>query len=94
MKKGEDPDIRIPGAEFSGTTESPKVYNGNVIVDITDVASISNAIIKGNLIITGTVSEDIIISNIKVEGNLDLSAVKGDSDNSFENIEVTGETNI
>ncbi|OMC81339.1 5'-nucleotidase C-terminal domain-containing protein [Viridibacillus sp. FSL H8-0123] len=94
VKKGEDPDIRIPGAEFSGTTESPKVYNGNVIVDITDVASISNAIIKGNLIITGTVSEDIIISNIKVEGNLDLSAVKGDSDNSFENIEVTGETNI
>ncbi|MEK5528408.1 5'-nucleotidase C-terminal domain-containing protein [Viridibacillus sp. FSL R5-0468] len=94
VKKGEDPDIRIPGAEFSGTTESPKVYNGNVIVDITDVASISNAIIKGNLIITGTVSDDIIISNIKVEGNLDLSAVKGDSDNSFENIEVTGETNI
>ncbi|MGE7838663.1 bifunctional metallophosphatase/5'-nucleotidase [Viridibacillus arvi] len=92
VKKGEDPDIRIPGTEFSGTTESPKVYNGNVIVDITNVASLSNAVIKGNLIITGTLSENITISNIKVEGNLDLSAVKGDSDNSIENIEVTGET--
>ncbi|MGG0666894.1 5'-nucleotidase C-terminal domain-containing protein [Viridibacillus arvi] len=92
VKKGEDPDIRIPGTEFSGTTESPKVYNGNVIVDITNVSSLSNAVIKGNLIITGTLSENITISNIKVEGNLDLSAVKGDSDNSIENIEVTGET--
>ncbi|MGF9977618.1 bifunctional metallophosphatase/5'-nucleotidase [Viridibacillus arvi] len=92
VKKGEDPDIRIPGTEFSGTTESPKVYNGNVIVDITNVSSLSNAVIKGNLIITGTLSENITISNIKVEGNLDLSAVKGESDNSIENIEVTGET--
>lgn len=92
MKKGGNPDIEIPGAKFSGTTESPKVYNGNVTVDITDVASLSNAVIKGNLFIKGTISKGITISNIKVEGNLDLTAVKGDSKDSFENIEVTGET--
>ncbi|MGE7622645.1 bifunctional metallophosphatase/5'-nucleotidase [Viridibacillus sp. NPDC096237] len=92
VQKGGNLDIEIPGAEFSGTTESPKVYNGNVTVDITDVTFLSNAVIKGNLIVKGTISKEITISNIKVHGNLDLTAVEGDSNNSFENIEVTGET--
>ncbi|MFE6168544.1 bifunctional metallophosphatase/5'-nucleotidase [Viridibacillus arvi] len=97
VSEEENPNAELPGgnvagADFSGTISTPKVYKESVTVDITDISSLSNAVIKGDLIITGTLSKNITISNIKVEGNLDLSAVKGDSDNSFNNIEVTGET--
>ena len=56
--KDEKPDNEYPGGtidakDFSGTVEVPKIYNGDVTVSVTDVSFLGNAIIKGNLTITG-----------------------------------------
>ncbi|MFZ7946323.1 5'-nucleotidase C-terminal domain-containing protein [Neobacillus sp. 19] len=55
----------VPAASFSGTAENPKVYNGNVIVDVTGVDKLENAIVKGNLTIKGGMVE---LNNVTVEG--------------------------
>ncbi|WP_240035166.1 5'-nucleotidase C-terminal domain-containing protein [Neobacillus notoginsengisoli] len=55
----------IAGDKFSGTVDNPKVYNGNVIVDVTNVDKIENAIVKGNLTIKGGFVD---IINVTVEG--------------------------
>lgn len=77
--------------EFGGTAQEPKTHQGNIEVDITDVHGLSNAVITGDLVLTGTPSETFTFTNIKVEGSLDLSALEGNSIN-FEGIEVGGET--
>ncbi|MGE7919917.1 bifunctional metallophosphatase/5'-nucleotidase [Viridibacillus sp. NPDC093762] len=97
VSEEENPNTELPGgnvagADFSGTTSTPKVYKESVTVDITDISSLSNAVIKGDLIITGTLSKDITISNIKIEGDLVLSSIVGKNLTSFNNIEVAGET--
>ena len=46
-------------------------------VDITDASKLENAVIKGDLKLTGTSTENLTFSNIKVEGNLDVSGVEG-----------------
>lgn len=76
--------------EFNGTSQKPKVFEGNIKVDITDITGITkleNAVIAGNLVLTGTASKITTFSNIKVKGNLDVSGIKG-SDISFDGIEV------
>lgn len=88
-------DVEIPGGDiedkdFSGTPEAPKTYAGDVTVDISDVASIQNAVVKGNLIITGTRPGALTIDNLTIEGNLDLSGL--DANVEFKNIKVIGET--
>lgn len=80
------------GNDFSGSDTENKVYSADVTVNITDVSSLSNAVVKGNLTIIGNASQHLNISNIKVEGNLDLSGVKGDILSKLSNIEVTGDT--
>lgn len=72
--------------EFNGTSQKPKVFEGNIKVDITGISKLENAVINGDLILTGSTSK-ITFSNIKVKGNLDVSSVKG-SEISFDGIEV------
>ncbi|MGE8080448.1 5'-nucleotidase C-terminal domain-containing protein [Peribacillus loiseleuriae] len=83
----------IAGADFSGTSETPKVYKSDVTVSITNVASLKNAVVKGNLTLTGTVTDKVSFSNITVEGNLDVSGLDG-TIYDFNGITVNGETNL
>lgn len=92
----QDPDIEFPGGAvdaktFSGTPDALKVYNGDVTVALTDIAFLGNAIIKGNLIITGTPSSNMTLSNITVKGNFDLSGLNGENFD-LDGIIVDGET--
>ncbi|MFJ5714126.1 5'-nucleotidase C-terminal domain-containing protein [Neobacillus sp. NPDC093127] len=56
----------IPAASFSGTASNPKVYFGNVIVDVTGVSKLEYATVKGNLTLKGGTSVDL--STVTVEG--------------------------
>ncbi len=56
----------VPAASFSGTAANPKVYNGNVIVDVTGVAKLEYATVKGNLTLKGNTGVEL--SNVTVEG--------------------------
>ena len=49
--------------------------------------------IKGDLKLTGTSIENLTFSNIKVEGNLDISEIEGSTIN-LSGIEVTGDTTL
>lgn len=90
---GEYPGGDYNGDDFSGTVDVPKVYNGNVTVDITDVLKLENAVVRGNLTFIGTATETITFSNIKVTGNLILTDLNGSIFN-FSGIEVDGDTII
>nr|WP_249661211.1 5'-nucleotidase C-terminal domain-containing protein [Lysinibacillus fusiformis] len=85
------PDENIAETEFSGTVTTPKVYEGNVTVDINNISILENAVVKGHLIITGTVTNELSFVNVKVEGNLDLSKIDVDKVD-FDGITVNGET--
>lgn len=85
------PDKNIPESEFSGTADKLKVYEGNVTVNIKDISSLENAVVKGNLIITGIVKDEFSFTNVQVEGNLDLSEIDAEKVN-FDGITVNGET--
>ncbi|EAZ83778.1 2',3'-cyclic nucleotide 2'-phosphodiesterase/3'-nucleotidase bifunctional periplasmic precursor protein [Bacillus sp. B14905] len=85
------PDENIAETEFSGTVTTPKVYEGNVTVDINNISILENAVVKGQLIITGTVTNELSFVNVKVEGNLDLSKIDVDKVD-FDGITVNGET--
>jgi 2',3'-cyclic-nucleotide 2'-phosphodiesterase (5'-nucleotidase family) len=58
--------LTVPAASFSGTVASPKVYNGNVIVDVTGVAKLEYATVKGNLKLIGNTNVELF--NVTVEG--------------------------
>ncbi|MGE6487607.1 bifunctional metallophosphatase/5'-nucleotidase [Paenisporosarcina sp. NPDC076898] len=85
------PGGNVPAEDFSGTVENPKVYAGNVTVSVSNISSLENAVVKGNLVLTGTLSDSATFSNIKVEGSLDASGLDTDR-MQFEGIEVTGDT--
>jgi 2',3'-cyclic-nucleotide 2'-phosphodiesterase (5'-nucleotidase family) len=57
----------VPAASFSGTEASPKVYNGNVIVDVTGVAKLEYATVKGNLTLRGNAGVELF--HVTVEGD-------------------------
>ena len=40
------PDKNIPESEFSGIVDKPKVYEGNVTVDINNISLLENAVVK------------------------------------------------
>lgn len=69
----------IPAADFSGTPEKLKVYNGDVTVSLSDVSKLENAVVKGNLTLVGSPSTSVSFSNLTVEGNADFTGL--DSDN-------------
>jgi len=92
----EEPGTELPGGEvtsedFSGTVDAPKVYNGDVTVSVTGVASFENVTVKGNLILTGTPTGNVSFANITVKGNLDLSGLDGETFD-FDGITIDGET--
>lgn len=84
------PATPVPAEEFSGTETEPKVYEGNVIVSVTDASKLENATIKGDLILTGVPSATLSLTNIKVEGSADFSGLDGDDFN-FDGLTVAGE---
>lgn len=85
-----DPTV-VLAKDFGGTADAPKTHEGNVVVDITDVASLENAVVKGNLTLTGTPPDDFTFSQVTVEGNLDLSGLNGKTV-SMSGVTVNGET--
>jgi len=91
IANSQQPDQNVDGADFSGTTGQPKVYEGNVTVSISNIASLANAVVKGNLILTGTVPTQFSFSDLTVGGNLDLSKLTGDIFD-FDGVTVAGDT--
>lgn len=81
----------VSAADFSGTVEEPKVYEGNIIVSVTEAEKLENAVIMGDLILTGTPKETFSMTNIEVKGNADFSGLDGDVFN-FDGLTVAGET--
>ncbi|MGG4266953.1 bifunctional metallophosphatase/5'-nucleotidase [Peribacillus simplex] len=79
--------------DFGGTADAQKKHEGNIVVDITDIASLENAVVKGNLTLTGTPPDRFTFSNVTVEGNLDISEPNGKTV-SMNGITVKGETNF
>lgn len=74
---------------FSGTPGSPKVYNGDITVRVSNVSQLQNARINGNLRIIGHAATTITFSDIQVEGNLDLTQLGGNNVN-LSGIDVKG----
>lgn len=77
--------------DFGGTADAPKTHEGNVVVDIADIASLEHAVVKGNLTLTGTPADDFTFSEVTVEGDLDLSGLNGKTV-SLSGVTVNGET--
>ena len=85
-----DPTV-VLAKDFGGTADAPKTHNGNIVVDITDIASLEHAVVKGNLTLTGTPPDDFTFSEVTVEGDLDLSGLYGKTV-SLSGVTVNGET--
>ncbi|WP_241665169.1 bifunctional metallophosphatase/5'-nucleotidase [Peribacillus simplex] len=85
-----DPTV-VLAKDFGGTADAPKTHDGNVVVDITDIASLEHAVVKGNLTLTGTPPDHFTFSQVTVEGNLDLSGLNGKTV-SMSGVMVNGET--
>ncbi|RYI28975.1 bifunctional metallophosphatase/5'-nucleotidase [Bacillus infantis] len=85
--------VAVGPEDFNGSESSPKTHEGNISVDITEATVLENAVINGDLILTGSPEGDVTFKNIKVQGNLDISAVEN-SGISFEGITVDGETTL
>lgn len=90
-KQSELPGGTVKETDFSGTSQKPKVYSGNVKVHVTDVALLTNAVVKGNLIITGTLKGTLSLADILVVEKLDLTGLDA-KDYNFKNVKVNGET--
>ncbi|WP_391120117.1 5'-nucleotidase C-terminal domain-containing protein [Psychrobacillus sp. L3] len=90
-KEPEFPGGDIPAKDFSGTPNAPKVYNSDVTVSVTDITLLGNAVIKGNLTLIGTPSNNLSLYNITVKGNLNISGLNGVNFD-LDGIIVEGET--
>jgi 5'-nucleotidase / UDP-sugar diphosphatase len=80
----------VAADEFGGTADSPKTHNGDILVDISEASTLKNAVVNGDLILTGAPTGEVVFSEITVKGNLDLSGYEG-SQSVLEGIEVEGE---
>ncbi|MED4454496.1 hypothetical protein [Metabacillus fastidiosus] len=85
--------MEVAPENFSGTVGQLKLYKGSIIVNLTNAEKLENAVIKGNLILTGTPSTKLNFSNITVEGNLDVSKAEAD-DVYFDSITVDGDIEL
>lgn len=56
----------VNAADFSGTAQSPKVHNGSISVDVTGVAKLEYATVKGDLYLKG--NSEIVLDHVEVEG--------------------------
>ncbi|MFU2018152.1 5'-nucleotidase C-terminal domain-containing protein [Peribacillus butanolivorans] len=59
----------VKASEFNGTAEDPKTHKGSIVVDITGVSSLENALITGNLHLKGTDADKVVLKNVTVLGN-------------------------
>ncbi|MFD9628212.1 bifunctional metallophosphatase/5'-nucleotidase [Peribacillus muralis] len=87
-----DPTV-VLAKDFGGSADAPKTHEGNVGVDISDIASLEHAVVKGNLALTGTPADEFTFANVTVEGDLDLSGLQGKNVN-MSGITVKGEINL
>lgn len=81
----------VKPVDFGGTATEPKKHFGSIVVDISGVTLLENAIIEGDLKFIGKQSANFSFVNTKVKGNLDLSEVEGAAFD-LQNIQVDGET--
>lgn len=79
-----------PG-EFNGTEIDPKVFEGNIRVDVSNISELKNAKVNGDLVLYGKAAAEINFANIKVSGNLILVDLEHDQ-LSLDGIEVAGDT--
>ncbi|MEK3978687.1 choice-of-anchor I family protein [Psychrobacillus sp. FSL K6-2836] len=63
----------VAAADFSDNT-----HEGNISVDVTEVTNLQNATVNGNLILTGTNSGTLTLTNVTVTGDVDFTGVDGD----------------
>ncbi|MEK4146210.1 S-layer homology domain-containing protein [Robertmurraya sp. FSL W8-0741] len=89
---GERPGGSYTGNDFSGTAASPKIYNGDVTVNLANIATLSHSVVKGNLTLSGTAAPNLTLTNITVEGDLDLSKLSNAVNLELTNVTVAGET--
>lgn len=68
----------LPVTPVSATDFSGKMHEGNISVDVSDVTSLENATVNGNLILTGTNSGTLTLTNVTVTGDVDFTGVVGD----------------
>ncbi|MER2192213.1 MAG: 5'-nucleotidase C-terminal domain-containing protein [Solibacillus sp.] len=69
----------VPAEELQGGTEAnPIVISGDAIVNLSDVEKIEHVVFEGNLTLTGTVSNTMVLSDVKVNGHLNVTAVQGE----------------
>jgi 2',3'-cyclic-nucleotide 2'-phosphodiesterase (5'-nucleotidase family) len=61
----------VEASGFSGTESAPKVYSGNVTVDVTGVDKLEHAHVTGNLYIKGDASS-IEFNNVEVDGETEF----------------------
>lgn len=71
-------ETELPVTPVSATDFSGKTHEGNISVDVSDVTSLENATVNGNLILTGTNSGTLTLTNVTVTGDVDLTGVVGD----------------
>lgn len=90
---GETPTVKVPANEFSGSEQEPKIYEGNVEVDITDIEKLENAVVDGNLILVGTLTGKLTFSNVTVKGNADFKDLGGDT-TTIDGLTVEGDTEL
>lgn len=68
----------IPVTPVSAVDFSGKTHEGNISVDVTEVTNLQNATVNGNLILTGTNSGTLTLTNVTVTGDVDFTGVEGD----------------
>lgn len=68
----------IPATPVSAADFSGKTHEGNISVDVSEVTSLENAIVNGDLILTGTNSGTLTLTNVTVKGNVNFTGVEGD----------------
>ncbi|MBT2661579.1 5'-nucleotidase C-terminal domain-containing protein [Bacillus sp. ISL-45] len=56
----------VDAANFNGTADAPNVFEGDVRVDVTGVATLENAVVKGDLYLKG--NSTVTLTNVTVEG--------------------------
>ncbi|QUG40562.1 choice-of-anchor I family protein [Psychrobacillus sp. INOP01] len=63
----------VPAEDFSG-----KTHEGNISVDVSEVTTLENATVNGDLILTGTNSGTLTLTNVTITGDVDFTGVDGD----------------
>ena len=77
-----------PSDLAGGTKENPIVIKENAVVDLSAITKLEHVVFEGNVTFNGTALANLQLTNIKVNGKLDISAVTGNVD--IDGIEAEG----